>query len=50
MKEGAMRERLHAVLDWLRRFLEAMMGPPTYDDAALQRRVRDLMGGGEKEK
>lgn len=36
-----MREKLRAALDWLRRFLEAMMGVPIYDDTALQQQIRD---------
>jgi len=44
-----MREKLQAALDWLRGFLEAVMGPPTYDDAAIERRIRDLVEGGEKD-
>jgi len=39
-----MREKLRAALDWLRRFLEAMMGAPAYDDTAFQQQIRDLVG------
>lgn len=38
-----MREKLQAALDWLRRFLEGMMGAPAYDEAAFQRQIQDLL-------
>ena len=45
-----MREKLRAALDWLRGFLEAMMGAQGYDEAAFLRQIRDLVEGGEEEK
>jgi hypothetical protein len=39
-----MIEKLRAVLDWLRGFLESMMGAQAYNEAAFQRQIRDLVG------
>jgi len=33
-------------LDWLRGFLEGMMGAQSYDEAAFRRQVRDLLADG----
>ena len=38
-----MRGKLRAALNWLRGFLEEMMGAQAYDEAAFQRQVRDLL-------
>ena len=38
-----MGERLRAALDWLRGFLEGMMGAQAYDEAAFRRQMRDLL-------
>lgn len=37
-----MREKIEAALDWLRGFLESMMGAQAYDEAAFRRQIRDL--------
>jgi len=44
-----MREKLRAALDWLRHFLEAMMGAPAYDDTAFQQQIQDLVGNVEED-
>ena len=48
-KGELMREKLRAALDWLRGFLEAMMGAPAYDEAAFQQQIRELVGGVKKD-
>ena len=40
-----MREKLQVALDWLRGFLEAMMGAQAYDETAFKQQIRDLVGG-----
>jgi hypothetical protein len=39
-----MSGKLRVVLDWLRGFLESMMGAQAYNEAAFRRQIRDLVG------
>ncbi|HEY77469.1 MAG TPA: hypothetical protein G4O00_15035 [Thermoflexia bacterium] len=41
-----MGERLQTALNWLRGFLEGMMGAQAYDETAFRRQVRDLLANG----
>jgi len=38
-----MKAKLQAALDWLRGFLEAMMGASAYDEASFQKQIRELV-------
>jgi len=38
-----MKGKLQTALDWLRGFLEGMMGAQAYDEATFRRQVRDLL-------
>jgi len=49
IRNREVREKLRTALDWLRDFLETMMGAPAYDEAAFQRQIRDLVGGVEED-
>ncbi len=45
----AMREKLQIALDWVRDFLNDLMGAPAYDEAVFRRQIRDLVGGVEED-